>query len=206
MKLMKIVVNKGESIEDAITAIKNFLEQNYSEYPILKNTMNLYVTLQNDINQICPDNQKEFILNKGKVKDVDAESRENAFTKILEHWNGYLRCMDSKMLSIQHKIELNKNYIDTALMKGRKKENVIKRKKETECLRNELEDTKMLVSCLNLLNEAIQSRNFSKFFYKSTYGSAYKYKLDCVLVFENVNGYTCYFDRRGLHNGLPKEY
>jgi len=83
---MKIVVNKGESIENAMKSIKDFFEKDYSDYPILKNTLNLYVTLKNGEGQICPDNEKEYILSKGHAKDVFAEDKNVAFD---ESYTGY---------------------------------------------------------------------------------------------------------------------
>ena len=51
---MKIIINKGENIKNAINLLNNFILENYSEYPILKNTLNIYITLKNESDEVMP--------------------------------------------------------------------------------------------------------------------------------------------------------
>lgn len=201
---MKIVINKGERIENAIETIRNFLCENYSDYPILKNSMNLYVTLENDSEQLCPDNEKEYIIENGHATNKVAESKELAYDETLHYWNSYIAILEREILILKRKIKTNKKYIETADEKGRKLENIFKKKAELEYNQNKLKVLEDTYSIAREMNYCVQTLLFEQLYIKHTYGPSYK--MECIFVFNNINGYIGYFDKRGLHNGLPKEY
>lgn len=203
---MKIVINSGASIESAMKYIQEFLSENYSEYPIIKSSLNLYVTLKNGKGQICPDNEKEYVISNGHAKDVFAEEMNLAFDQRLCDWKHFFSSHKRKLLQLQNQIELDKNYLETAEEKNRKKENIEKRKAEYKKNKLTYEKENEKTNLLNFLNELIDNNLFTKYYIKNTYGSSYKYKLEAVFIFNNINGYIGYFDWKGLHDGIPSYY
>lgn len=203
---MKIVINKGENIENAMKSIQEFLTENYSDYPILKNTLNLYVTLKNGEGSICPDNEKEYIISKGHAKDVIAEDKNLALDERRYQWEMYVYRSQREVLNLRKSIEVDENYINTAEEKNRKKEIVEKRKREYENRKEKLKQAQELESLFYFLNSLVREDRMITMFIKNTFGSTYKYKIEVVYIFDNINGYTGFFDWKGLHNGLPSYY
>lgn len=204
---MKIVLDKGEKLENAIKYLSDFLSEYCSDYPILKGKLNLYLTLKNSKNQICPDNEKEYIISDGQVIDVLDENEKDAFNTILDLWNDYFKYYKRQTLKIRKSIENDEVYINTAEEKQRKKENLEKRIVEYEKHKLSLAESEEFEETLVLLNSSILENRIKVFYIKNEYGSSYKYKLDVVFVFENINGFNGYFDKRGLHIGeLPEFY
>lgn len=203
---MKIVINKGETIESAMKSIKEFLLENYSEYPILKNTMNTYVTLKNAEGQICPDNEKEYVLSKGQATDVFTKDKMISLDKRLSEWECFVHQHKRDLLTLKKNLDADKKYIDTAEEKGRKVETVEKRKVEYKKNKLKLEKGKEKENTIDFLDSLIQENRMQILYIKSTDGSPYKYTLETIFVFNNINGYVGYFDHRGLHEGLPSYY
>lgn len=197
---MKITIDKGETIDSALENLKSFLKENYSDYPIIKNPLNIYVTLKNGDGQMCPDNEKEFALNQNKTIDRTKEKKAMAFNITLNEWNWYVRLQGSLLESTKHNIELGNAYVNTAKEKNRKTENVEKRKKEIENLKGELVEREHKLWVAQLLNKAVEDGMYRKVYYK--HGFSYKYELTCVFVFENVNGFTGYFYGEKLYKGV----
>lgn len=202
---MKITIEKGTRVEDAIKMFSNFLNENFSEYPILKNDMRIYITLKNEDNQTCSDNEQEYILNQsGLFKNVFEDEKRRVTTELMREWGAFLHFRQKNVNTLRRKVDLDNNYLETAHEKGRKEENIEKRKIQ---LNNNKLDLKNAIKALELaesLNMAIKNNNYKTYFFKSQYGSTYKYRLDATFVFDNIEGYTGYFDDRGLHEGKPK--
>jgi len=126
---VKLSIDKGVSYKNAIDILSEFLQENFSDYPILKNTMNIYITLKNSNNQICPDNEKEYILNQdGQVKDILEDKKTKEFTKRMREWNSFINSYENKISRLEKQVNTDINYLETAKEKGRKEENILKEK------------------------------------------------------------------------------
>jgi len=64
---VKIVVEQGTSMDETLELVVSFLKNNYSDYSLLKGNLNMYITLKNDLGQVCPDNEREFVLSHNKI-------------------------------------------------------------------------------------------------------------------------------------------
>lgn len=202
---MKLSINKGVSYKNAIDILSEFLQENFSDYPILKNTMNIYITLKNSDNQICPDNEKEYILNQdGQVKDVLEDEKTKEFTKRMREWNSFINSYENKISRLEKQVNTDINYLETAKEKGRKEENITKRKIQLDKNKLELKRVIKYFEIIKRLDKAIDNNNFTTLFLKQTHRSPYKYNLDAIFIFEDVESYTGYFDWHGLHDGKPE--
>jgi len=61
---MRIVCEKGHDGRKMMNILIEFIKEETSEYPTLKEDMVIEITLKNDINQINPNNEREFFLVK----------------------------------------------------------------------------------------------------------------------------------------------
>lgn len=112
---MKLSIDKGVSYKNAIDILSEFLQENFSDYPTLKNTMNIYITLKNSDNQICPDNEKEYILNQdGQVKDILENEKTKEFTKRMREWNSFINSYENKISRLEKQVNTDINYLETA--------------------------------------------------------------------------------------------
>lgn len=122
---MRIVIEKGYDSKIMMAILSNFIFKHAEEYPILKENMIVDITLKNKINQIDPDNEREFYLGENELRNYKAEREEYYDYRLNEEWEDFI--FDSS-LSIMKEIQKDKNYILTATEKGRKPENIEKRK------------------------------------------------------------------------------
>lgn len=204
---MKLVIEKGISIEDAMKRISNFLETQCSEYPIIKNNMSIYITLKNKEGRICPDNEKEYFLNEfGQVIDIQAEEKKRELKKHMELWNDFVKSKYYEVLKLEKQIDNDIAYLETSIEKNRTESNISKRKAQYEINKLKLEKENEQIEKIKSLENAIKENNYTSYILKLTERSAYKYSIEVMFVFENINGYTGYFDYRGLHEGLPERF
>lgn len=212
---MKLVIKKGTSVENAMKSISEFLLDNYSDYPIIKNTMNVYIALENENGQICPDNEKEFSITQEEVKDVMEEEKNIKLNEILDDWQSLRTHHSNRLERLEREVANDVAYLDRAKENGRKESNIAKRKKQHEKNKEELEEERKTNEKIILFDNAINENNFTVCFTKYTdRRSPYKYRLDVMLVFKDVDGYNGYFNGysghfnrrgfgRGLYDGLP---
>lgn len=201
---MKIIINKGTSVDNAIKSLSEFLKENYSEYPIIKNTMNVYITLKNIDGQICPDNEKEYILREsGKVKDVFDEEKIVEFNNHLSFWNKFVNSKKREKQKLESQIEKDVAYLTSAKEKNKKEDNIKKRVKQYDTNKFALKKINELIDKICFLDEIIKGRRFITYYIKQTKRSSYNYKLDVIFIFKDINGYNGYFDWNGLHDGFP---
>jgi hypothetical protein len=203
---MKIVIEAGTTVTSALEKISQFLTESYTDYPVLKNNMNIYIALKNSNGQTCPDNEKEYILTNEEVKDVFLEEKKAAYERHLSLWNSYVYSKRMNLERLHNQIEKDKNYLATAEDKKRKKENIEKRKEEYLRHQKQYESDNKKLQLLINLDEAVKMGTFIKYYIKNTYRSSYKYDLEVIFVFDNINGYTGFFNHSGLKDGLPQGY
>lgn len=180
---MKIVIKSETPFAIALEKISQFLTENYNDYPMLKSNMNIYVTLKNSNGQNCPDNEKEYILTGEDVKDVFREEKK-----------------------LSNQIKNYENYLATSKDKKRKKENIEKRREEYSKHKQQYESQNKKLQLLIDLDEVVKSGEFITYYIKTTHRLSYKYNLETIFIFDNINGYTGYFNHWGLQDGLPPEY
>lgn len=133
---MKVTIKSGESVENALKYLQEFLEKIKEEYPLLTRNMNVYFNLKGFGELICPENEKEYLLTKSDEIDVDVQLRKDARENLLAFWTDYLR-RNTHVRSysfLQRNIDTDRRYIDTAEAKGRRPDLVKKRQKSSQAI------------------------------------------------------------------------
>lgn len=200
---MKLVINRGTTVKSAIEQISDFLESNYASYPVLKSNMNVYITLDNSNGQVCPDNEKEFVISANGVKDTQAEMKKRALKKALDKWQIFYNHCKSDIKSCEANIQRDVNYLETAKEKERKAINIEKRKLEFEKNTKQLEKSKGIYDTVRILDKALEEHKCLFHFFVSTGRNKYQMSMECVLVWEDIEGYTCHFTHGKLRDGKP---
>lgn len=199
---MKLAVKSGVSVEKALNYIRDFLEANYHNYAILKGNLNLYITLKDDENRDCPDNANEYVLGADNITDVVREKTVAAKNKTLTRWKQFVKYNEKRFQNVFASVELDKKYLETAKIKGRKLENIEKR--EQTYLKNlkELESISEVYSLVKALDESIKTDNITWYIIKHTgrKRTSYDYSISAYLIFKNINDFTGYFETDTYRN------
>ena len=191
---MKITIKNGESVDNALKYLSDFLNERKDEYPILAGNLNIYVSLKGFGELICPENNKDYILTRNGVIDLEEtrinESREFA----LDGWKKYMSAQRKQLDSAKHKVSLDVEYLKTAEKKQRKPETIEKRKMLLEKNRVELENAEKTIQLLNSLNAHVLENKIKWHYLKKCSKNApYSYNISPSIIFENVNGETWHF-------------
>lgn len=208
---MKLTIKKGESVESAIQYLTDFLNEYKEEYPILKGDMSVYVTLRGNDNRICPENEKEFILSEEYAVDVEGSRYAAAKENLLRMWKHTISNAARKVQVAQGKIDTDIRYLETAEEKGRKPENIVKRKTQLESNQMALRQAKEAYQWYQKLDTYVQENKVCWYYLKSVSSrSSYQYTLTAHIVFENIDGFTGYFicgnGYSNMREGLPQGY
>lgn len=198
---MKLVIKKGESVDDALQYLQDFLAEYSAEYPKLKSNMNIYITLEGYDRRICPENDKEFILTKEKLIDVEGEELEKKKLLALRSWQVFLLSQKDDVKRAEKNVTLDLRYINSAEERGRKPEAIEKRKELLAKNQKILKDEKDYNLFLKELNSLVEKNEIKWFFRKFiSRKSAYDYTITPYIVFENDSigcwYYEMYEDRR----------
>ncbi len=127
---MKLVIESGITVSEAVEQLKMFFSGQCADYPYLKSKMNVYVDLKNDKRQICPNNEKEFVLSNQKFVDVLEKEQQGIFVDMLNRLLSRMRVLIQQCVCEEQSIAKDQKYLDTATEKGRKKERIAQRKNE----------------------------------------------------------------------------
>jgi len=198
---VKIVVEQGTSMDETLELVVSFLKNNYSDYSLLKGNLNMYITLKNDLGQVCPDNEREFVLSHNNVVDVVRVAKEQAYKDALRAWDFYIAGIDWEISRINKRLKTNMKYIDSAVVENRKQENVDKRIAENSQLKKRLDVVERDMFIVRSLDNVLRNGSCDKIFIQHTYGSVYKYDIECVFIFKDVEGFTGYFKKGSLRVG-----
>lgn len=123
---MKIVCEKGHDARKMIKILMDFIEEETLGHPTLKEDMKIEITLKNNINQINPNNEREFYIGQKELDKKKAEEESELDYYLKEHWEMFLL---QSIGSLMKEIETDRSYISTAEENGRKPENIERRKK-----------------------------------------------------------------------------
>ena len=129
---MKLVIESGITVDEAIDLLKMFFDEQCADYSYLKSKMNVYVDLKNDNRQICPNNEKEFVLSGKKVVDILENEQQNIFLAMLDRLHDDLQVLKRRCEIEEENISKDQKYLDTAEEKGRKKDRIEQRKGELQ--------------------------------------------------------------------------
>lgn len=145
---MKITINKGETVENVLSYLKEFFEQNCE----LLSNMSIYCNLENDVNK-CPENSREYLLSEeGAVDGIEAEQK-NEFLSRKQAWYKYVKRQDAVVKETERAIKTDQNYLDTAEEKKRKPENIEKRKIAMAKKQKKLEEDKEWADFVHYLDD-----------------------------------------------------
>lgn len=123
---MKIVCEKGHDARKMMKILMDFIEEETLGYPILKEDMKIEITLKNNINQINPNNEREFYFGQKELDKKEEEEESELDYYLKEHWEMFLL---HNIGSLMKEIETDKSYISTAEKNCRRPENIERRKK-----------------------------------------------------------------------------
>ena len=206
---MKITVEKGMNVQSALDSIKDFLAEQFLEYPNLKGNLNLYLTLQDGNGDVCPKNEREYEIYSDRIVDVMETAKTETYSETINSLRAYLRYELHKKERVLHDISVAENYIATAEEKGRKPENIAKRKNDLVKYKEKLEYVERGVKLYSLLNSLYEQNKFKVLFtqHKSRrkYGSCVEY--ECALIFIGNGEIEGYFEcNNGFSKDIPEEY
>lgn len=213
---MKLVIKSGESVDNALAYLRDFLEGYKEEYPMLKGNMNIYVTLEGFGHRGCPDNEKEYVLTGGDPDDVEERNIGARKEEALAGWKNYVKAQYNKVKNFTTELDIAMRYIDTAEQKGRKPENVEKRKALVEKSKANLKEAEEMADVVGKLNDLLEAGNVKWYFVKHvSKSSPYNYKITPYIIFEDNAGAAWHFvgyENRYerpygcLYSGLPNGY
>lgn len=204
---MKLIIKEGESVENAIKYLQDFLEKYKNEYPILKGNMNIYITLEGFGHKDCPENEKEFILSgNGDPVDVEQWRKEKAIEETFSVWKRIQEKHNASIEWVEKDIKREEEYLATAQEKGKRTDLIEKHQKQLETNKEKLNQLHEYSHYLDQLRDAIRNRRAVLFFNRYNEKSPYSYELDFYFVFEDIDGADCYINRFGLKKGLPNGY
>lgn len=125
---MKIVCEKGHDARKMMKILMDFIEEETLGYPTLKEDMKIEITLKNNINQINPNNEREFYFGQKELDKKEEEEEEESELDyyLKEHWEMFIL---QNIGSLMKEIETDRSYISTAEKNGRSPENIERRKK-----------------------------------------------------------------------------
>ena len=75
---MKISVKEGIGAEEAFEKVVDYLRKIINEYPVLNSNMNIYITLKDEENRVCPMNDDSIMITKGKAESIYDKIRTKA--------------------------------------------------------------------------------------------------------------------------------
>lgn len=125
---MKILIESGTTIDEALNNLKTFFSDQCSGYSCIKSNMHIYVDLKNNKGQICPENEKEFTFSGDKVIDILAKEKQDTFLRLVGRLEHELQWLEIQLKKEERNIIRDKKYLETAEEKQRKKERIESRK------------------------------------------------------------------------------
>ena len=153
---MKLVIESEATVDAALKQIKMFFDTQCADYPYLKGKMHIYVDLKNDKRQICPDNEKEYVISEEEVVDVLEQEKLDLFYKMNDKLEYDLQCLLKQRKDKEREITRDKRYLDTAEEKGRKIERIENRKialqvhiEQLAELQNRIHEYHTVISAIN---------------------------------------------------------
>lgn len=204
---MKLIIKQGESVDNALKYLQDFLGQYKEEYPMLKGNMNIYVTLEGFGHRVCPENERELVLTGEDILDLEQKEKDKALKAVMSRWRQVLEQNALEIRNVQRKLRLDKEYLSTAEEKGKRPDLIAKREKEKTGHEGEMDKHTQRYLLLNRFNKALEDGKAVFYYVKHTRGkSAYTYTMECILVFDNIDGLYGYCDRYGFKTGLPYGY
>lgn len=203
---MKLIIKSGESAENAVSFLQEFLSQYRQNYPVLKGDMIVFITLEDCEHRICPDNREEYILTSEEIVDVETRLRQESFDKVISWWKEFVVSKQEIVSKVEKILIADIRYLKAAEEKKRRKdliENRLKKKERNQVLLQQVTETYNYVL---LLDDMFRNGNFSTVYLKQTHrGKPYGYDLDCYIVFQSMDGSIWHFGKYGLHKGFPDQ-
>lgn len=208
---MKITVEKGIDVKQAISYVKEFLTNKSEEYPILKSNLNIYISLCNEEGEVIKENQSEYYISEKElgeftIKDIRKEKEDLAKKNIFKNWKEFVFAQKVRIKDLEGEILLDKTYLHNAKVRKRKQENIDKRKNSLKEKENRLEDEIKKNKLLNKLENAFNEGYYS-LYYKEVEGSkkGSEKVVKAYIVFnKSVLGNVIHFDGFNIKKNYPK--
>lgn len=193
---MKINFPKGMDVYESLQLIKSFLLENCSDYPVLKNDMNIYITLTNREGMVCPYNEVNYtMLSENEIQDVDEKRKEYAKQKMLNEFRNCIEYEERRVKKYKNQYSLDLKYIATAEEKNRKIEKVEERKLRMQENEGKLQIEIDLLNKLHQLEKYLSNGEAEFIFIKKEGSKKYDYYFKCAIHFNDEHDSV--FDTNG---------
>lgn len=204
---MKITIDKEMTPEDAMNAVRDFLQPYLVDYPMVKSDISLYINLKGKLGGKCPDNDKIFHITQGGVVDVVNAKMKQSIDDLCYNWQWYIKNAQNHLNFLKKEIEKDLNYLETAEEKGRKQENIAAREAKLMDHRCELTKSQKTFDFLEELDALVQSKAAKIFCVRTKYNTRFcDDSYEVFYVFEDINGVSYYYSQWGLSRGLPEGF
>lgn len=191
---MKLTIKSGESVDNALKYLQDFLTQYKEEYPMLMGNMNVYISLKGFGDCVCPENDENHILTGSGAVDVERVRKEEAKKVTLEGWKAYVRFEMLRPTKIEECIQREIDYLKSAEKKGRKPQTIEQHKSRLEELRTALPAAEEMNVLIKKLDEYVESEKYYWTFQKyATKNQPYNYMFYATMIFDDVDGYYSQF-------------
>ena len=204
---MKLIIKQGECLDNALQYLQDYLAQFKEEYPILKGNMNINVNLEGFDHRVCPENEGELVLTGENTFDLSQSRKDEAFNEVLNVWKREMEWNAREIKNTHIDIERDNYYLATAEEKGKRQDLIDNRKKQLAENEEWLESLTQQSLIFNKFDNALVNGNARIHYVKHKMGnSVYTYTMECIIVFDNIDGLYGYCDRHGFKTGLPYWY
>lgn len=156
---MKITVEAG-TYDEAIDELRKFLNENYAAYPNIARNVSIEFELYDSKNRICPDNEKEFKISDGKVTDHLNQEMAEAIETVKRKLGNEVKSLEDQVSAMTRHIKLDESYLAAKDEKGRKPENVEKRREELRQHRQKRKELQELLKDHYYVLHAVSERRY----------------------------------------------
>ena len=205
--IMKISLKKGMNVYESLQLVKSFLLENCSDYTVLKNDMNIYVTLTNREDMVCPYNEMDYSISENEIHNVQEEKKELAKNCVFKEFKEFVEYNEEQVQKYRKQYDLDLNYIKTAKEKNRKEEKIKERKLKMQENKIILQGGVDLLDKILRLEEDLQNREVEFILVKSEGSKKYNYYFRYAIHFKKDGivfdpGHHMFHQRWKLENYL----
>ena len=201
---MKLVIKEGESVENAIKYLQNFLLPLSENYPLLKSNMNVYLTLEGFGHKLCPDNDEELVLLGDGVEDLVEMKTQSSKSFTLSAWENYVTNLHYQVSSSRRCVNNAAERLASAEKRGLKPATIERYKAALEWENDFLKEHLRILQIAERLNELVLAGKFQWYFTKGpTTANPNGNTIRAYIIFDRGTSSCCYFSSYSAKRGKP---